>query len=406
MRPKFSGIWATEPPNPTDIQAPPLAVQKRGWPFEGVIPYQWANWLWHIATGWSGQLAKHGGAGYDTLDEAASDPDFPAGATAFVDEYDKGRSAIQVAEYATGLEAVACVTATARSVLVLGHASAPVEGTTVLELRRFDRDGTPSATTFPVAGVYGAADLWSDGKIVVVASRALVECFDHETGEKLWDSGTLTNRSRRRLAGDHRFVYATDGAAILRFTRADGTSTALTTAANEWFDIVSDGLRVYGMHANVLSLINAESGVGSDVVGVWPDGGRICVDANLIYVAGTSGGDWTVQALRHDNGDEVWALASDIANISRMRHDGEWIWIAGDGEWVKLDPRTGNVWAKGGASVVDVGVDGCAVWAVGPGSGGGTSLQRVNRGNTKRLWRRVDVTAETVVPLQQEVVPA
>src|SRR5690606_1559047 len=140
----------------------------------------------------------------------------------------------------------------------------------------------------------------------------------------------------------------------------------------------------------------------------------ITLDERCLYLAVSDGG-YSFEARRRVTGGLLWSVAAPtvddadiddpVASCPRLRADGDAVWGVANGVWVELDPSTGAIRSQGEhdpGAATDLGVDGCAV---GVGIDDGT-IARVRRGNRKRLWRRVDPTAATYLPLQQEMVPA
>lgn len=417
MRPKFDLEWATEPPNPGDVQAPPVSFQRTGWPFQHAIPYQWRNALDNLAA-WAGrQLARHGGAGFSALEDALADHDAPleVGDTCLIDEDDAGHLPATVADvYASGEDVVAAISATARSVFLLAHEGSPTTGVTPLQLVRLNRDGTPNATAYAVAGVFGGVDVYSDGQYVAVGSHEALEVFDHDTGVLLW-TAPLTQQSRRRITGDHRHIYVTDGSGAYAFTRDAGVASPFPGTSDDIFDIATDGVRLYGARPNDLVVWDIDSATVDGTRALTAsDGAAMCADGHHVYIAALSGAaELALEARQLETGSTIWQVdlerwdgAADVrmSSVQALVHDGDFLWLIAGNAWWKIDPANGQIRAHGqhASNAVDVAADGCAVWvALANGS-----VARVRRGNRKRLWRRVDPSAAFYLPLHQEMVPA
>lgn len=436
-RPNQVPQWATNPPDPGNVETPPLAAQRIGWQFRDKMPFQWVNWLWNQVSAWLGHYSQTSSV-FKRLEDAVNAPvaaPLQLGATCLVDE-DDGGVALNILDEITidslvGNYNVRDVAATATGVFVVVSEDGASVGTDPVLLKRLNRDGTESDVTYSTNGIVGDTKLWADGDIVVLASYNLIECWDYATGALLW-SKNLSNDLSRHVTADTLQVYVTNKSEVYAYRRRDGDGGSAGDL--EWvhdhgesvWAIACNGETVFvlGMSGGATDSLQAIRARDGSIV--WtqdPDSlngisaGLAC-DGPVLYLTRTKSivpDVHVTEARRALDGEVSWSVDPDDGGMS-LAVDQDYLWRT-RGAWELVDKQTGhvlgiNAYIVGGSPVLATSIasDGAALWVGLNANANGVHLLKVARGNRIRHWRRVDPTnpdhAGHLVPLAQELVPA
>lgn len=428
-RPEIIMEWATD--LNALIEVPPLKKQKRGWDFGEVMPSAWRNALDFVAINWMKHYAEHAST-FHTLDGPLHAPvtaPFEIGQTCYIDEETHGLPGTVELDVALGQEANSGITVSPRSVVVVSHEDGASAGDP-LTVSVMNRCGELIAV-LPSEAKAGEIDVATDGQIIVVAARDTLEAFHAESLALLWRV-PLTARdsfAHRRIALSNSAVFVIEAANVVKgFDRADGSEVFDWSASqfSTLLDIATDGQTLFVLEdtgtpviANAIDIATAAQVWIRSLFATNPaQRGRICIDQHTVYaVARNDDGVAQIEARSKFDGSARWSRIptyfdgssdSEMQSIFRLVTDGRGLYGCDGVRIVRLNPATGHatgVWKHPEANVLDIAADGLSLW-VALSHGPAADVAKFRLGHPLRLWRRVDVTSQTFVPLHQELIPA
>lgn len=432
-RPTQVPRWAVSPPDPGNVETPPLAAQRIGWGFRDKMPFQWVNWAWNQLSQWANHVSTTVST-FQALQDAVGAPaaaPIEVKQTCLIDEGDTGQATAIVQEITIGSlvgdHDVRAVAATATAVFVAGNVSGAKAGLDPMWLKRLNRDGTESDVSYSTsAKLTGAARLWADGDIVVFASYDLIECWDYATGALLWSKPITASSLVRDVTADTLHVYFTESNHVRAYLRRTGASAWSHDHGEPVFALACNHKAVFmlgksGGSDDSLKALDPTDGSliwSEDPDSVSQAGAGLACDGPILYITrqATPGptDTYKIEARTTFNGTQVWERDTDP--VRSLTVDHEHLWDSA-GPWQLRAKRGGRVvtfngYTDGNGDVFaqSVATDGSALWVGVMANTNGAHVLRVSRGSTIQHWRRVEPGnpdhAGYLVPLAQELVPA
>lgn len=427
-RPTDTPIWATVPSGGSSVDEPPSGLQIRGWIPFNKPPAAFVNWLWNRTSAWSGHFASTASS-FPTLEGAANAPaeaPLVVGDSCLINEPDGVLPGV--------------VTVVGMDAILSGSAKRAAGGDGVLyadlfggitRVRLNERDGSGLIREYTLTNpsTAGIQAVLYDGVDVVAAYTdgitLTLECWNAVTGVSKWVVTPVVGVTAiNNLAWDATQIYLVSGlvnaqlkaidraAGGTNWTYDNGGTSFQSVATNGFLVFVQGGASTQPSGATLRGIVasngfdfTGEGGLGTDATFAWNviettagagTGVTIATDGRTLYTA--SGIGTPVLELR-GCADGLAAITRTLpAQANTMAVDQDQVYIVTTGSVLVGYAKTSLVQAWKQTSVTaNVVTDGSALFA------GNDRLARGNR--PPYIFRRVDPSVETQLPLRQLLVP-